>query len=76
MMAKEHIQGKLNEYQPVVRTAIARKCLEKLRPLNNIILESIDLLQFTYHPNRSVENVVTIALHLPFEHLDKRNTYV
>jgi hypothetical protein len=32
--------------------------------------------KFAYHPNRSTDDAVSIALHTALSHLDKRNTYV
>ena len=43
---------------------------------NTIIPETIDPLQFAYHPNRSTDDAISIALHTACSHLDKRNTYV
>ena len=43
---------------------------------NTIIPETLDPLQFTYRPNRSTDDAISIALHTALSHLDKRNTYV
>jgi hypothetical protein len=37
---------------------------------------TLDPLQFSYRPNRSTDDVITITLHTTLSHLDKRNTYV
>jgi hypothetical protein len=44
--------------------------------INNIIPETLDLLQFAYRPNRSTDDAISIALHTTLSHLNKRNTYV
>jgi hypothetical protein len=44
--------------------------------INTIMPETIDPLQFAYHPNRSTDDTISIALHTAFSHLDKRNSYV
>ena len=44
--------------------------------VNTIIPETLDPLQFAYHPNRSTDDAISIALHTALSHLDKRNTYV
>ena len=31
---------------------------------------------YTYHPNRSTDDAISIVLHTALSHLDKRNTYV
>ena len=43
---------------------------------NTIIPETLDPLQFAYHPNRSTDDAISIALHTALSPLDKRNTYV
>ena len=42
--------------------------------INTIILDTLDLLQFAYRPNRSTDDA--IAIHTALSHLDKRNTYM
>jgi hypothetical protein len=37
---------------------------------------ALDPLQFAYRPNRSIDDVISIALYTALTHLDKRNTYV
>jgi hypothetical protein len=44
--------------------------------INTNIPETLDPLQFAYHPNRSTEDAISIALHTGLSHLDKSNTYV
>jgi hypothetical protein len=39
-------------------------------------LRALDPLQCTYHPNRSIDDTISIALHTALTHLDKRNNYV
>ena len=44
--------------------------------INTIIPETLDPLQFAYHPKRSTDDAIYIAFHTALSHLDKRNTYV
>jgi hypothetical protein len=39
-------------------------------------MDILDPLPFTYQPNRSTDDTISIALHTALSHLDKRNTYV
>jgi hypothetical protein len=56
--------------------SVAMKFFERLVMAdNNIIQEKLDPLQFAYHPNRSTDDAISIALHTALFHLDKRNTY-
>ena len=68
----------LNDYRPVALTSVAMKCFERLvmADINTIIPITLDPLQFAYHPNRSTDDAISIALHTAHSHLDKRNTYV
>ena len=68
----------LNDYCPVTRTSVAMKCFERLvmTHINSILLDTLDPLQFTYRPNRSTDDAISISLHTALSHLDKRNTYV
>ena len=68
----------LIDYRPVALTSVAMKCFERLvsAHINTIITDILDPLQFTYRPNRSTDDAVSIALHTALSHLDKRNTYV
>jgi hypothetical protein len=44
--------------------------------INTIIPETLDPLQFTYRPNRSTDDTISIALHATLSYLDKGNSYV
>ena len=44
--------------------------------INTIMPETLDPLQFTYRPNRSTVDAVSITLHTARSHLDKSNTEV
>ena len=59
-------------------TSVDTKCFERLvmAHINTINLDTLDPLQFTYRPNRSTDDAISIALHTALSHLDKRNTYV
>jgi hypothetical protein len=54
------------------------KCFERLVmvQINTIIPEIQDPVQFAYHPNRSTDNAISIALNTVLSHLEKRNTYL
>uniref|UniRef100_A0AAZ3QEV2 Reverse transcriptase domain-containing protein n=1 Tax=Oncorhynchus tshawytscha TaxID=74940 RepID=A0AAZ3QEV2_ONCTS len=68
----------LNDYRPVALTSVAMKCFESLvmAHINTIIPETLDPLQFAYHPHRSTDDAISFALHTALFHLDKRNTCV
>jgi hypothetical protein len=50
------------------------KCFARLvmTHINTIITDTLDPLQFTYHPNRSTDDATSITLHTAFSHLDQR----
>jgi hypothetical protein len=54
------------------------KCFKMLvmAHINTIIPETMDPLQFAYHPNRSTNDAISIALYTALSYLDKSNTYV
>ena len=58
----------LNDYRPVALTSLALKCFDRLvmAHINTIIQETLDPLQFPYPPHRSTDDVVSLALPLPF----------
>jgi hypothetical protein len=68
----------LSDYRPVALTSVAMKCFERLvmAPINTIMPETLDPLQFAYQPNRSTDDAISITLHTALSHLDRRNTYV
>ena len=68
----------LNDYRPVALTSVAVKCFERLvmAHINTIIPETLDPIRFAYHPNRSTDDALSIALHTTLSHLDERNTNV
>ena len=61
----------------VALTSVPKKCFEWLvmAHINTIIYESLDPLQFAYRPNRSTDDVTSIALHTALSYPYKRNTY-
>lgn len=67
----------MNNFRPVALTSVAKKCLEKLvlQSINIVVLDKVDILQFAYHPNRSVDDVVALTLHSTLEHLDTKRIY-
>jgi hypothetical protein len=68
----------LNDYHPVALMSVAMKCVERLvmAHINTIIPETLDTLQFAYHPNRSTDDAISITLHTVLSQLNKINTYV
>jgi hypothetical protein len=44
--------------------------------MNSTLPDTVDPLQFTYLPNRSTDDAISIPLHTALSHLDKRNTFV
>ena len=68
----------LNDYRSVALTSVAMKCFESLvmAHINTIIPETKDPLQFAYHSNRSIDDIISIALHTAVSNLDKMNIYV
>jgi hypothetical protein len=68
----------LNDYRIVALTLVAMKCFERLvmAHINSIVSDTLDPLQFAYHPNRSTDDAISIALHTALSHLDKKNTYM
>ena len=54
----------LNDYRPMALTSVAMKCFERLVMAHNktLIPETLDQLQFVYHPNISTDDAISIAL--------------
>jgi hypothetical protein len=54
------------------------KCFERLvmAHVDTIIPDTLNPLQFSYRPNRSTDDAISIALHTVLSNLDKRNTYL
>ncbi len=65
----------LNDYRPVALTSIVMKVFERL--VKNYICSSIpdtlDPLQFAYHPNRSTDDAISHILHSSLTHIDSKN---
>jgi hypothetical protein len=68
----------LNDYFPVALTSIIMKCFERLVKdhITSTLPDTLDPLQFDYHPNRFTDDAIAITLHTALTHLDKRNNYV
>ncbi len=73
---KPKITG-LNDYRPVALTSVVMKSLERLvlAYLKDITRPLLDLLQFAYRANRSVDDAVNMGLHYILQHLDKPGNY-
>ena len=53
------------------------KCFEGLvKDHITTLPDTLDPLQFAYHPNSSTDDTIATTLHTALTHLDKRNTYV
>ncbi|KAK3548116.1 hypothetical protein QTP70_004887 [Hemibagrus guttatus] len=52
------------------------KCFEKLvmRQIKDLLPPSLDFMQFAYHPNRSMDDALSTALHLSLAHLENKDT--
>ena len=63
----------LNDYRLVALTLVAMKCFERLvmAHINTIISETLDPLQFAYHPKTSTDD--SIALHTALSFLQKEH---
>jgi hypothetical protein len=55
---------------------VPKKAKVTLRLVKDHNHVTLDPLQFAYHPNRSRDDAISIALHIALSHLYKRNTYV
>ena len=68
----------LNDYRPVALTSVIMKCFERLVKdhITSTLPDTLDPLQFAYHPNRSTDDAISTTLHTVLTHLYKRNTYV
>lgn len=67
----------LNVYFPVALTSIAMKYFETLvlGYIKDIILDSLDTLQFAYHHKRSIEDAISHTRHTTLAHLENKNCY-
>ena len=72
----EHKVTELNDYRPIALTSVIMKCFERLvkNHITSTLPDTLDSLQFAYHPNTSTGDAIT--MHTALSHLDKRNTYV
>ncbi|XP_077990622.1 uncharacterized protein LOC144444944 [Glandiceps talaboti] len=70
--------SQLNDYRPIALTSVVMKVFERLvlKVIKSSLPPSFDPYQFAYHPNRSVEDAVSLALHYAINHLEKVNSYV
>ena len=68
----------LNDYLPVALTSVIMEYFERLVKdhITSTLPDTLDALLFSYHPNRSTDDAIAIALHTALSHLAKRNTYV
>ncbi|KAL0152069.1 hypothetical protein M9458_052623, partial [Cirrhinus mrigala] len=68
----------LNDYRPIALTPIMMKCFERL-VMHNIktsLPNTLDPLQFAYHPNRSTDDAISSTLHLALTHLENKDSYI
>ena len=68
----------LNDYRPFAVTSVIMKCFERLvkEHITSTRPDTLDPVQFAYHPNRSTDDAIAMTLHTALSHLDKRTTYV
>ncbi len=68
----------LNDYRPVALTSVVMKSFERLvlAYLKASTGPLLYPLQFSYRPNRSVDDAVNMGLHFILQHLDRPGTYV
>ncbi len=68
----------LNDYRPIALTPIMMKCFERLvmHNIKNSLPNTLDPLQFAYHPNRSTDDAISSTLHLALTHLENKDSYV
>ncbi|KAI2646963.1 hypothetical protein H4Q32_030697 [Labeo rohita] len=62
----------LNDYRPIALTPIMMKCFERLvmRNIKTSLPNTLDPLQFSYRPNRSMDDAISSTLHLALTHLE------
>ncbi len=60
----------LNDYRPIALTPIVMKCFERLvmHKIKTSLPNTLDPLQFAYHPNRSTDDAISSTLHLALTH--------
>ncbi len=56
----------LNDYRPIALTPIIKTSLPN----------TLDPLQFAYHPNHSTDDAISSTLHLALTHLENKDSYV
>nr|XP_049610271.1 uncharacterized protein LOC125988694 isoform X1 [Syngnathus scovelli] len=76
-MAKKPTITGLNDYRPVALTSLVMKSFERLvlSHLKDIMGPLLGPLQFAYWANRSVDDVVNMALYYILHHLNTPGTY-
>ena len=67
----------LNDFRPVALTSVIMKCFEYifLKFVNTLLPSDIDIFQFAYTENRSVEDAISINVHEILEHLETNKSY-
>ncbi len=75
---KKHIITGLNDYKPVAQRSVAMESFERLvlAYLKDTTGPLLDLLQFAYRANRSVDDAVNTRLQFILQHLDRPGTYM
>jgi hypothetical protein len=64
----------LNDFRPIALTSVIMKCFERLVKdhITSSLPDTLEPLQFAYHPDRSYDDAIAVALHTALTHLDKR----
>ncbi len=68
----------LNDYRLIALTPIIMKCFERL-VMHNIktsLPNTLDPLQFAYHPNHYTDDTISSTLHLALTHQENKDSYV
>ena len=67
----------MNDYRPVALTPVPMKCFEKLilQELKPLLKPHMDVYQFAYKEQRSVDDATISCIHHIAEHLDKPKCY-
>ncbi len=68
----------LNDYRTIALTPITMKCFDRLvmQKIKNSLPNTLDPLQFAYHPNSSTDDAISSTLHLALTHLENKDSYV
>ncbi len=67
----------LNDYRLIALTPIIMKCFERLvMHIKTSLPNTLDPLQFAYHPNHYTDDTLSSTLHLALTHQENKDSYV